>query len=220
MITILEFYGIPGSGKSTVSHILASLLKEQGLTVVEGSYILDHKISVHRRKALKLIYSFFWITKNVNDAISIIKYFIGFLSIKDTIDNAINIFYKKYIVEKNKNSSFIIFDEGLVQGAISACIGTKKDVIECYKIIKRGVNGNTIGIYIKVDEKAALNRMNGRQSNDSRVEKEHCENKKIEMLKQFQKICSNMKIDKIVSLNGCDDPKINTHIIYKYLKLD
>ncbi len=52
---IIDFFGLPGCGKSTVSHMLAEELRKQGKVVSEPSYDTDHKLSQVKRKTNKII---------------------------------------------------------------------------------------------------------------------------------------------------------------------
>jgi thymidylate kinase len=49
----VEFLGMPGSGKSTVSHALAGVLRQRGMTVAEPTYATDHLMSDGRRYLYK-----------------------------------------------------------------------------------------------------------------------------------------------------------------------
>jgi thymidylate kinase len=50
---LVEFFGLPGSGKSTMSRCVAELLRTHGLNVDETTYELDHQHSVVVRLILK-----------------------------------------------------------------------------------------------------------------------------------------------------------------------
>lgn len=45
----VEFLGLPGSGKSTVSHAVADVLRRRGLVVDEPTWSVDHELSSRRR---------------------------------------------------------------------------------------------------------------------------------------------------------------------------
>ena len=45
----IEFYGLPGSGKSTLSHIVAERLRSEGYAVEEPSYDIDHQHPLPKR---------------------------------------------------------------------------------------------------------------------------------------------------------------------------
>ena len=51
---IIEFTGVPCSGKSDVSHELAGLLRDQGYTVCEKQYVLSHSEKSIKRILAKL----------------------------------------------------------------------------------------------------------------------------------------------------------------------
>ena len=44
----IDFYGLPGSGKSTISHLLADKLRGE-VDVIEPSFHIDHDYSVIER---------------------------------------------------------------------------------------------------------------------------------------------------------------------------
>ena len=54
-MVILEFFGMPGSGKSTVSHLLAERLRGNGYTVIEPSWLIDNKKSKVKRLCKKML---------------------------------------------------------------------------------------------------------------------------------------------------------------------
>jgi len=51
---LIEFFGLPGVGKSTLSHLVASLLLERGYAVDEVTYELDHNRGKFQRIRAKL----------------------------------------------------------------------------------------------------------------------------------------------------------------------
>ena len=56
--SIVEFIGLPGSGKSTLSHEVAGLLRAAGVAVSEESFVLAHRRGPVRRRLAKLRYAF------------------------------------------------------------------------------------------------------------------------------------------------------------------
>ena len=51
---MVEFVGLPGSGKSTLSHALAHALRGRGERVTEVTYDITHRASAWRRRTTKL----------------------------------------------------------------------------------------------------------------------------------------------------------------------
>lgn len=54
---LVEFAGLPGSGKSVVSQALAALLAARGVSVTTPSYELDHRAALPGRLSRKLSYA-------------------------------------------------------------------------------------------------------------------------------------------------------------------
>jgi len=53
----VEFLGLAGAGKSTVSGAVGAVLRERRIPVTEPTYRLDHVVSGYTRRALKFWYS-------------------------------------------------------------------------------------------------------------------------------------------------------------------
>ena len=61
---IIEFTGVPCSGKSDISHELADLLRDQGYTVCEKQYVLSHSKKSIKRILAKLTACFIFCIKH------------------------------------------------------------------------------------------------------------------------------------------------------------
>jgi len=53
----VEFLGLPGAGKTTMSRAVAAALRERRIPVTEPTYRVDHKVGNGVRQAVKLWYS-------------------------------------------------------------------------------------------------------------------------------------------------------------------
>ena len=51
---LVEFYGVPAAGKSTLSRHVAALLLQRGFAVDEPTHVLHHRSNLFRRQILKL----------------------------------------------------------------------------------------------------------------------------------------------------------------------
>jgi hypothetical protein len=51
---VIEFIGLPGVGKSTLSHRVADILQQRGWRVEQPTYSVDHEMRVWQRLLLKL----------------------------------------------------------------------------------------------------------------------------------------------------------------------
>lgn len=203
---ILDFYGLPGAGKSTVSHLLAESLRKKGHEVYEPTYDLDHNKNSYLRKIYKLLssgkYGVFHPIRLCLCIILVRRY--GYRKIKDVISQTINIMIKYYVLNKTNRYDYIIFDEGLCQSAISLSIlklPEKANVIAKYLYKDLDVVFNIKPIYLVTDIEQALMQMDNRNGNDSRVEKIVDIKEKDRLMGRYLKACMNIEDDKIIVIN-------------------
>ncbi|WP_279122471.1 hypothetical protein [Holdemania filiformis] len=172
---IIDFFGLPGCGKSTISHLLAGRINYRD--VFEPSYISDHYWTANKRKivkAMRTLYVALRFNKVIRGMISIIKA----NQIEDLhtlISEVINISDKTYSILKKANSDcYIMFDEGIAQAAISLSLNQKRSSLQNYNELLRVIGlrrENILLVYLDEEISTALVRMEKRTSNDSRVEK-------------------------------------------------
>lgn len=192
----LEFYGLPGCGKSTISHAVARLLREKGVSVEEPSYDIDHLAPKFLRRVVKLLTTILWFVIHHNSFCEIYSIVLANnyhgLSKIEQISNII----QKIRIYKRKNSSHIVmWDQGLVQAAISLSINGYKSSDENLKRLYKLVSTDRriIHILIVVDSETVINRMARRKTNDSRVEKLKNKDEIDRMLQSFIEGISNIE---------------------------
>ena len=192
----LEFYGLPGCGKSTISHKIAKLLRIQGYRIFEPTYILDHNYSSSKRKLLKTLFTLEYFIYNPISFLRLLFLVIsnGYKR-KDILSQVVNIAYKLAFY-RNTNSDYIIMDEGLTQSAISLSQSKKKSSVNNEKILYDfSKNRKVIKIYINVSTEEALNRLSKRNKHDSRIEKiNDYSERKLEMTSIYNQ-CKLIKFD-------------------------
>lgn len=193
----LEFYGLPGCGKSTVSHKLADELRTDGWNVWEPSYDIDRKYIPIIRKIVKLWKLFGFAIKNYElytNICSLVKKN-GYKG-KDAMSHRINIALKVLSYLNCKEYDIIIWDEGVTQAAISLSFNSSCSILEN----ERSINGligdiRCLKIYVYVDIQTAMNRMELRYTCDSRVEKMKTVEYKHFFLNNFLKNCETVFFD-------------------------
>ena len=111
---IVDFFGLPGSGKSVLSHLVAEQLKKVGYTVNEVSYNMDHYHGKKIRTLLKVKYTILLLVYYpqifFHLFITIIRKRQSLLSV-NFYSYLFNIGYKVYEVKHNETADIIIFDE-------------------------------------------------------------------------------------------------------------
>lgn len=202
----IEFYGLPGCGKSTVSELVAQKLESDGYTVIRASAETGNDVNPVFRKVVKLTRAALYyckhpgIYKRVN---SLVKRN-GYTGFKERIIQLINVAQKLYHYSNSSHGIVYVWDEGLTQAAISLAVNgsiTAKDNEETL-IELIGVSFYQVHIYIKASIEVVMHRMENRSTNNSRVEKEKNTSKKINLLKKYEEACDF--IDKTTIYIGDD----------------
>lgn len=202
----VEFFGLPGCGKSTVSHELAMQLRKKGFNVEEPSYVIDHTNPKIIRKMIKLWYCLCtWISRNYccKEMLSLVKCN-GYKG-KDAILQTSNLILKLkgYLLK----SDFVVWDQGIVQAAISLSINENSEngVLENIQILKRICGGEFKTVFLQESLENVMRRLENRRSNDSRVEKEKDVGKRMELLKATNNLCNSVAADLVLTNSGIEE---------------
>lgn len=185
----IEFYGLPGSGKSTLSHIVAERLRSEGYAVEEPSYDIDHQHPLPK-KFKKFAIGGYWLVfrhRQYRRISEIVKQngYKGLTAFTMTV----NVIQKMRIYNSRKHAEIVIIDQGLIQACVSLStngdISTKENYEKLLCLMPNAAAASRI--YIDVDDETAIDRMSKRATNDSRVEKLKDHNSKMEMLGRIRK---------------------------------
>lgn len=186
--SFIEFYGLPGSGKSTLSHIVAERLRSEGLSVDEPSYNIDHQHPLPK-KLKKFAVGGYWfvIRHRQYRLISEIVKQNGYKGLT-AFTMTVNVIQKMRIYNSLKETEIVIMDQGLIQACVSLSTNGKIRAKENYeRLLTMMPNAaNASKIYIDVNDETALDRMSQRATNDSRVEKLKDVDAKKEMLNRIR----------------------------------
>lgn len=202
----IEFFGLPGCGKSTSSHLVAEELRAKGYKVYEPTYDSDHNLRPICRKLHKLLDTLSYCVNHHKEYLALIGLAKenGYIRFKDLLKQIVNIVPKvKYY--QNSESAVYFWDEGLCQSAISLAMNSSVDAREVEReLITIAGQRKIVKVYLKTDIETALKRMAGRSSNDSRVEQESDVNKKYELMKCFEDCCERIgRGSEILSCSEC-----------------
>jgi len=199
-LIVLDFFGLPGCGKSVCSHELAKMLSDEGHVVDEITYNMDHHNSSWKRFILKSLYT----TKFVCFNPSVATYIDDLIAkCCKTTNNSKksqrrNIFYKLHLLKKEK-STIAIMDEGIAQAAISLTVGTGREAGEVFSALLNHLgNVNYIPIQLVTTIDTSLSNMSMRTTNDSRVEKIDSQADKLSFMTSFQEKINQLSNDKII----------------------
>lgn len=196
-ITVLDFYGLPGCGKSTISHMVAKALRELGCSVYEPSYVFDHDMGIARRKIAKLWHYIRFSICHYDRSKKVYRLAMenGYKHFYECLSQCVNI-VSKYMALKKTDCDYIIFDEGFCQAAVSLSLnnGNCWSVVSNYeKILKIcGEDLDLKPVYLKAEIETALENMRIRAGRDSRVDAETDDAKRYEMARDFYQLCESL----------------------------
>lgn len=120
---IIEFFGFPGSGKTTICNGLITSLEKDNKTVIRGTF--DHLGKVHRVFS-KVLFSFLCLVLAPKFYFQSIHFLIKSRSIGDFLN--LTYLYGRYAYYKNTDK-IVIFDQGLMQAYLSIASFTKSSVV-------------------------------------------------------------------------------------------
>lgn len=195
---VLDFYGLPGCGKSTISHMVAKALREKGYSVYEPSHVFDHELSAVRRKLTKFRHyvRFSLCHPDRSKKIYSLVKENGHKRFFERLSQCVNI-VSKYVALKEVDYDYIIFDEGFCQAAISLSYnkGIRGDVASNFERIIE-IYGSVFDLkpmYLRAEIENALKNMKKRGGHDSRADTETDDVKRYEMVRDFYKLCERLK---------------------------
>lgn len=169
---IIEFFGMPGSGKTTIVNQWIGSLKESGINVSRGNF--DH-LSSRKRILKKIYYSFLFMFKdpifyfyNLNHCLKVHRFKMSFFN------DFINVTYLLSLYEKYKRStSLIVFDQGILQSYWS---------LKNFSIVEKEYNNEKLFSYIdkviilEIDKEENQYRLKNREDKRSRMQKSSSNN--------------------------------------------
>lgn len=205
----LEFYGLPGSGKSTISHAVAGELRKRGNIVIEPTYELIHRRPRYMRMCIKLLQMVEYALLHPKKYITLIKLVRrnGYFRIIDVFAHISNIIQKIWVYNKS-DADYIIFDQGITQSAISLSqenhISSLYNEKQLYGLCR---SRDVKKIYIVVSIQEAIRRMSYRDKHGSRIEKITDIEKKKTIMKLVERQCEIISGTKIDGEKSVDENK-------------
>ena len=99
----IEFFGLPGCGKSTISHQVAERLRAKGYKVYEPTYYSDHNLKPVCRKLRKLLATMYYSISHHKEYLSLIRLAKenGYTGFKDSLKQICELFNKVTLNPEN-----------------------------------------------------------------------------------------------------------------------
>ena len=215
----IEFIGLPASGKTTLSHIVADRLRSIGYEVSEPNYDIVHNNNGIGRVLSKLcVFLKFRLT-----------YPVEYKQIKRIVDS--NSYHgvsaKKHLVNlilkvsayHNYKKGIIIWDQGIYQAIISLSITGRQNCIENKKeLLHNGfINGNIIKIFLDTPVDVAIQRLENRRDGKSRIDKIADVDERRKEMMRFEECCNSLIDKETKSIDGLLSTEKQVEIILELL---
>ncbi|WP_394739971.1 AAA family ATPase [Natronococcus roseus] len=125
----VEFFGVPGAGKSTIARRLAERLTATGRPVSEPTYELAHEVSSARRYLAKSGYAATGTLRRPRRALAAARAIAesGQPSPRALVKTAFNWLYVTGVLESRTPGELQVLDQGLAQAAWSVGLGAERD---------------------------------------------------------------------------------------------
>lgn len=203
----IEFYGLPGSGKSTISRIIAQKLMDHGYTVQEPSNWVNNIVGA-KKQLIKAVYSIAFTVEHPLASRQICKYIRenGYKR-TDLIKQFINVSIKAREYLGNEPETIYVWDEGIAQATLSLVINNDCENAALYERMILNLcqnNSRQVHVYIKEEIDVVLTRLKTRCTNYSRVEKTNDPDAQIELLHRFEKAAECIHSD--IRIPGNNEP--------------
>lgn len=203
-LVFIEFIGLPASGKTTLSHVVADRLRSKGYHVSEPNYEIVHghhgivRVLCKLYVLLKFRLTFPVEYKQIKRIVDSNSYH-GVCAKKQLVNLIL-----KVIAYHHYKGGIIIWDQGIYQAIISLSItGRKNCIVNKNELLHYGlINKSIVKIYLKTPVDVAMQRLENRRDGKSRIDKiADVDKRRIEIMK-FEECCNSLLDKETESIDG------------------
>ncbi len=215
---IIEFTGIPCSGKSDISHRLGALLYRGGASVAQEQYILSHRCSKSKRIFLKLLTAIQECIRHPYRSYRALSY----------INDKTVWFNYLYVAGFRSKCDYVIFEQGICQCICSMFEGNAHQVDSVANLVDNLLPQNPDRLFVFVDvspetveRRAQLRAENDRPFYVSSREDHHAVEMAIAVTGLLKRILQNRYgNEQVVSVNNDAENKSQdaTELILNHIK--
>jgi thymidylate kinase len=172
--TVVEFFGVPGAGKSTVAHRLAKRLREGGYAVAEPTYTLVHDATSARRYFSKTGYATYSAVSAPRRTFSTGRLIAGTNqpSYPVLAKMVLNWWFLSGVLNGRSSDSVQLLDQGLCQAVWSVALGADTDLVTplCDTAIESLSRlDEVLLVVVDISPETASERLDARSNDDTRI---------------------------------------------------
>jgi deoxyadenosine/deoxycytidine kinase len=196
----VEFLGLPGVGKSTLSHRVAQILIQKGIRVEQISYQLSHRHSRSKRVVIKLYYVICEILLHPAYAYLSIATIIRTRqkTVLDLCKVVFNWLFVSALIRKPRQFAGVhLFDEGIFQALCSVAFSSKSGEAERMSALFPIMPIPRMVVVVEASMASINLRLTERQRHDSRLEKKSPDSR--DLLMRFAELLTDIKKKLVLS---------------------
>lgn len=171
---VVEFFGVPGAGKSTVAHHVGQRLAADGYSVAEPTYTLVHDRTRIRRYLTKMGYAASTTVRRPGRALSSGQLLAATAQPTHSTTGKLlfNWLFVHGVVDAHRGDGVRLLDQGLCQAVWSVALCADHDRLT--ELSARAVNalsrkGTAHIVVVEITPETARNRLAARATDESRV---------------------------------------------------
>jgi len=172
---IVEFLGLPGVGKSTLSHRVAGILRQKGIPVYEPTYVLVYRLRKYKRILRKMLFVGLEVLHNPGHSFLSAKAIVSSKQIlsKDVIKTLVTWLYLSSLRQAHSRIAGVhLFDESIHQALWSIGFGAREKELASIANGLLGLNHPShIVVVVEASLKTIEARLGARLIRHSRLEK-------------------------------------------------
>jgi thymidylate kinase len=170
---LVEFFGLPGSGKSTMSRVVAEALRQKGCAVSELTYDIDHQRSTTRSQLLKLSHIAPYAAAHPGRAVSDMARVAATrqATMRDLAKSIFNwTFISSLAVRKRSPHGVLLLDQGVAQALWSVGFAARdQSWLDLLDTSAPALRPDLV-IHVRADLRAIGDRLDRRQRHASRMD--------------------------------------------------
>ncbi|ELY55497.1 hypothetical protein C491_17337 [Natronococcus amylolyticus DSM 10524] len=204
----MEFFGVPGAGKSTIAHHVGQRLAADGYSVAEPTYTLVHDRTRIRRYLAKMRYAVSTTARRPDRTLSSGRLLAATAQPTHSTTGKLlfNWLFVQGVVDAHRGDGVRLLDQGLCQAVWSVALRADHDRL--MELSERAVNalsrtGSAHIVIVEITPETARNRLAARATDESRVSPTEADGTIVDAFE------CKARVEKAIVAAAADEPTID-----------